>query len=249
MNKKSGRSSVVEHQLPKLRVAGSIPVARSIIFFLVSFLVHLFVLLIPFRESPVKDFKLIEAVVINLAPVKNVAFVSETPFALNKENTAPATDSSFQKRTFLKSMPAIRKLPSGDKGIRNLKTESPANGLNLPYGRKDLTSYGSEAVSFNPLKINSKEFPGIAQKDKIASYLKLVRKKISANCNLNSKSFPPFYVSFVIDKEGNVKKISIPKTFADISVLSSAISAIFDSEPFPPPPEKKELNIRVKFEP
>ena len=100
MNKKSGRSSVVEHQLPKLRVAGSIPVARSIIYFLVSFLVHLFVLLIPFRESPVKDFKLIEAVVINLAPVKNVAFVSETPFALNKENTAPAADSSFQKERF-----------------------------------------------------------------------------------------------------------------------------------------------------
>ncbi len=268
---------MVEHQLPKLRVAGSSPVARSklkqkermertlkldllslAISLFIHFLVIFFTSSIP-QVLSVKTYQVLDILTLTFDAEVDSEFLAERSLRgekgttlSKKSSSAPEGDSSKRSGIKVQHLKVAK-----ERGTFRTSTSSGRVAVS-----SSLNSFSSTvgngnrllSVSYDSLENKHGKKVTAVRADLLVPYLLKVRDRIMANWKLpyiGKSDGSKVIVYLTIDRNGRLSGIDVEKFSSNMAFNRSVISAIYSSEPFSPIPDKARVNkvkLKVNFE-
>ncbi len=260
---------MVEHQLPKLRVAGSSPVARSkfgkamenqfdFVSIVFSALLHALVIMF---ISLFQNFK----------PV-GYTVVDASTFSLNTEVRSKfiSTKSNDSKSKNPLSNKGITDAPSGIKVAGSSSKnhcKAVSNMVGNLFSREIAGNVGSKSSNYFVSRqegnhgMNLSLSTGFSDqkghmalrtmRSKMAPYLLKVKHRILSNWQnpCDNFSYKAAIIKCNLDASGRINSLNFEKLSSSSVFNRSAVMAIYKAEPFPPIPLRvNKISLRIKFE-
>ncbi|SMP10649.1 protein TonB [Desulfurobacterium pacificum] len=236
---------------------------RKVTFFssLASVFIHAVIFSIPVFSGVIfsKTYKLVETVPLTFDTAVDANLIGERAVKGSKEESSPSDKSFVPDGKSSKKATKFNAKVSSNQNKGNDNNRFSDRGIVLSNRfvevRKEQGNGKLSLVFSNNAKKNGKEKVPAVKMSRVVPYLLRVRDKILSNWQppyTEEKSKEIVTIYLTIASNGKVEEINVEKLSSSVPFNRSAITAIYDSEPFPPFPKSmkgiSEVRVKVNFE-